>query len=551
MIRPPSLSSSQPLAPGACRPADVWEVLSAAREGDVGAVQRLLEREPNLYRAEYWYTQPIHLAVREGRVDVVELLLDSGADPAARGLGDDLLTMARDRGHERIASLLVEARVRLARADPAESAETEVHAAAAADDVERLDQLLTADPGLVDRSDGRGGTPLHRAVVASARAAIALLLERGADIHALHGAGDGYSPVDFQPIDLALWDGPFWNVRADLETARLLVDRGATRDTVIAAALGDLDRVRQLLDQRPQRIAESRPCGKGALSTAVELGHDSIVSLLLERGADPNTREGGTAPRGVALHAAARGGRREIVEALLAHGADPNGCIDSSGSAAYVASTPEVRKVLLAHGARLDPYDLVWLNEDEEALRRVADDPDSASTGCGGVLAAACKMGKRDLLQRLLAAGVRLPPMLTECRSYLLTDPELLGLLLDSGMDPNLPNWQRATPLHDLCDRDGRGRPRPHRIDSAALLLEAGADLDAREEEYRSRPLAWAARNDLPDMVEWLLGRGSLASHPDDEPWATPLAWATRRGNEQCAELLRWAGAGSQEAEDR
>ena len=49
--------------------------------------------------------------------------------------------------------------------------------------------------------------------------------------------------------------------------------------------------------------------------------------------------------------------------------------------------------------------------------------------------------------------------MLTECRSYLMTDPAMLRLLLEFGMNPDLPNWLLATPLHDLCGRDGRGRP--------------------------------------------------------------------------------------------
>ena len=84
----------------------------------------------------------------------------------------------------------------------------------------------------------------------------------------------------------------------------------------------------------------------------------------------------------------------------------------------------------------------------------------------------------------------------------------MLRLLLASGMDPNLPNWQHATPLHDLCGRDSRGRPHPHRIECAAILLDAGADLTARDEDYRSTPLAWAARCDLPEMVDLLLARG-------------------------------------------
>jgi ankyrin repeat protein len=77
----------------------------------------------------------------------------------------------------------------------------------------------------------------------------------------------------------------------------------------------------------------------------------------------------------------------------------------------------------------------------------------------------------------------------------------------------------------------------------AAILLEAGGTISARDDEYRSRPLAWAARNDLPDMVEFLLAKGAPANLPDDPAWATLLAWATRRGHARIAEMLRRTGA--------
>jgi hypothetical protein len=112
------------------------------------------------------------------------------------------------------------------------------------------------------------------------------------------------------------------------------------------------------------------------------------------------------------------------VELLLAHGADPNGHVDSAGNAVYAAKTPELRALLMARGGTLDPYDLVWLDEDDEVIRRVTEDPGSAEYGCGGVFTAVCTRGKRDLLLRLLDAGIRVPPVVTGCHSYLLERPK-------------------------------------------------------------------------------------------------------------------------------
>jgi ankyrin repeat protein len=56
-----------------------------------------------------------------------------------------------------------------------------------------------------------------------------------------------------------------------------------------------------------------------------------------------------------------------------------------------------------------------------------------------------------------------------------------------------------------------------HRTECAAALLDAGATISARDAEYASTPLAWAARNNLGDMVEFLLARGASPSRKSRE----------------------------------
>ena len=542
LIKPDHFASEKPVDPWLSRGCDIWEAILAARVGDVQALRRLLEHDPKLAR----YSETLHFAVREGHGKAVRVLLEAGADPDEPGAqGETLITTARDRGHHEVAALLEAARGRTGRtpASDAPNRDYSVSKAAWTNDLDTLRKMLAADPDLVHRGDHQGAAPLHRAIMGGARDAILLLLEHGADVHAVHGLGPGdaagYASVGYQPIDLAL----FWRDKGDFDVAALLLERGATVDLTIAAALGREDLVRSMLDADPGRIHETRAWGKRPLSAAVDFGHDAIARLLIDRGADPSWPEGADAPRGLALYSAARRGNRAMVELLLDHGADPNANVNASGNPTYGASTPELRQLLISRGGRLDCYDLVWLGEDDEVVRRVTADPNEAHAGCGGVFAAAATLHKRDLAVRLIAAGARIPPVLSACRSYLMEDPEILRLLLANGMNPDLPNWQRATPIHDLCGRDLRGRAHGERLESAVILLDAGASLVARDEEYRSTPLAWAARNNLPDMVELLLARGAPTNLPDDEPWATPLAWATSRGHAQIVEMLRAAGA--------
>ena len=75
-------------------------------------------------------------------------------------------------------------------------------------------------------------------------------------------------------------------------------------------------------------------------------------------------------------------------------------------------------------------------------FRRVIEDPSSAKRDWGNLFTSVCANGKRDLLVRLLTAGFRVPKFVTGCQSYLLDDVEMLGMLLASGMSPDLQNWQ-------------------------------------------------------------------------------------------------------------
>ncbi|MYA60318.1 MAG: hypothetical protein F4X40_07165 [Chloroflexi bacterium] len=540
LIAPPLTDSLWRDNPGSwgCEPGDIWSMLCAALDGDVKRVQDLSGREPNLVRAEYWYTQPLHFAVREGHADVVQALLELGADPSYRRYAHEpLATVARDRGHEEVARIIEDARAALGLGGEPH----EVHIAAKAGDADRLRALINSNRSLLDRRDDEGFTPLHRAVETGQVECATLLLELGAPPDVIQTGGGGnrpdawYRPAGRRPIDLAL-------KRNDFDMVRELLAGGAALTIDVAAAMGDEDEVGRILDSDPDAVRALGDEAGRPMGEAARRGHIGVVRTLLARGVDPNLREGRDAPHGSAIWHAAQRGDGAMARMLLDAGADPNAGIESSGTAAWMAKEPGLRQMFEERGGYVDASGHLLDGNDEAVLAMADENQDAVSThGCGGILTMAVSFKRRDLLQPLLERGVRVPEVVTGCRTYLWNTPDMTRVLLEHGMNPNLPNWQRVTPLHDICSRGGRGRPDENRHELLDLFLEFGADINAVDEEYRSTPLGWAARNGLADMVELLLARGANASLAG-EPWATPLEWSRRRGHTEIEAALRSAG---------
>ena len=112
MIQPLEMKESRPIKlhdGGVSTTTDVWNMLSASFDGDLDRVQALADRSPRLLTCQYDYTSPLHLAVREGHVEVVTFLVERGAlDPSYRThpFLDPLLIVAEERGFTQITRIL-------------------------------------------------------------------------------------------------------------------------------------------------------------------------------------------------------------------------------------------------------------------------------------------------------------------------------------------------------------------------------------------------------------------------------------------------------------
>ena len=314
------------------------------------------------------------------------------------------------------------------------------------------------------------------------------------------------------------------------EVLHHLIAKGAEVDICTASYLGDIARAKQLLAEdssRANRTVDyvSYYLGPGSpLRNAAVRGHREVVELLLAAGADPNLREEGIAPRGAALYEAVTAGFHDLARRLLERGADPNAPVESSAdclSRALQNHDQPMIELLQGYGAKR-PIHLLAYYRDTDALAAMPTIPPDP-----GAVASAAENGHEKFVKMIVE---RWPEVAGQVHCAGAETPGLTEYLFTAGMNPSHRDWQAVTPLHQQA---GRGD-----VANAALYLDHGAELEARDDEWRSRPLGWAAKEGRLEMVAFLLTRGAAALHPGDETWATPLAWAERRGHHQVARLL-------------
>jgi len=542
MYQPEKLKKNEPLEWSTGIGTDVWEMFCAAKQGDVATIRRLLGKDPSLVRGAFEYRTPMLFAVQHNQLEVARLLLQRGAHPTSSGTQDTLLTIARDRGHIEMQQLLEEA---LAAGSHGLPGGEPVAEAIRSRSLAAVQSLLDASPELVNAVDEGTNQPIHWAVMTRQTDMIDELLARGADINAKRADGA-------RPLQLVNGDYGFRGWMKDfpltpMEILRHLRSRGAYVDICTAAAIGDLDRVRDLLQENPSlanRVSDyvTYYIGSGApLKNAAAGGHMEVVKLLLECGADPNLPEEGIAPRGHALHSAVCNGHMEIVQLLLDHGAYPNVNIESSAdtlSAAIARSNQPMIDLLCSYGAASDLHLLAYYGDVKTAAAIFAANPSRAddhhalenAAGQGHEAFVRLMLRYQPRLATRIAVGVRSSGPQESIQSRALTE-----FLFRQGMNANLVNWLGITPLHRFAAKGD--------LESARIFIEHGADLHARDEEICSTPLGYAARAGKMEMAEFLLEAGAKPYLSDDPPWATPLAWATRRGHTDLVALLKRYGA--------
>jgi ankyrin repeat protein len=451
------------------------ELRDAARRGDTGAAERIARHHRGTLRGAVTLAVAQLVIARErGFPSWPKLKAAIDADPSAgRGIADFLA--ASVEGRMRQATSILHASPGIA--------SRSLHAAAVLGDVRAAQEMLAVDPAVAVAIDDRGWPPLlyacysrwHQADPsrASQIAEVArLLLDAGANPDTNNGARTGYRSALTGSVDV---NNP--------EITKVLLDAGANpddRETIGWAAFSGYHRCLELLLSHGARVA-----GTWAIDGAVGAGDARVVSLLLGK-LQANT---GQAARKATelLPEAAASASLPVVDALLDAGADPS-VNDEDGVSA------------LRRGVRAG-------KDDTAARLRSLGTPDDATDVDRFI--GACLNADRDKAERLLSDHPGLRDRLDDQDRAVIVEAagsrpaQTIALMCDLGFSPHARNshgfGRGEQPLHSAAYHGN--------VEVVRFLLDAGAEVDARDARFDATPLCYAtvgSREQADKPGDWI-----------------------------------------------
>lgn len=473
----------------------------AVQQGNAEQVQHLLEEglNPNYQQDKKWPL--VIIASNQKRADILNLLLEAGADPEARAANGDLalhatassgateclklllqhkanvnaqangecaLIKAIVNGHDECAKLLINAGADVNTVSA--GGDTPLVCAAEKNNVTIVELLL--EKGADINKTAREYTALMAAAQKNHDECVSLLIEKKADIASVSGIGRS-------AIHLAAMEGATACAELLLQAQADINGKDNNGDSPLHLAVqkGHIDLIRLLLT-KGAKYEEQNKRHYSPLHLAAKEGNATIIPMLVEAGASVESAlQNGQTP----LHTAARAGHAACVQSLINAGAK-------------IESEEEGKESALDIAHKLHHKDCVKILARGILNRRGINTIDE------NALARAVKNNEPDVVALILDTGCSPTPEVLHTAAAC-SNHTGLKMLLNITDDSQCTLPDNTTLLHTAAHAGS--------VECTRFLIHRNANLNARNKQGKT-PLELATSHQHPECVEILQLAASL-----------------------------------------
>ena len=334
-----------------------------------------------------------------------------------------------------------------------------------------------------------------------------------------------------------------------------------------AAGRGDEPKVRDLVREGFPREDVRRDALRIALQRVAGRGHEQLTRLLLEEGAAVDVQLEGEVPP---LFRAAELGKDKIVQLLIQHGASTETRDRAKRTAIFPAAQRNHKvtlSLLLDAGADVNVKDvdgqnlmlclasekseklMKWEDETIRMLLRTDLDLEAKDKEGRTALLWAAATGKVSLVKLVLTgrthnnANIKATNNRGKTALHLAVESKtnrlaLIKTLLEHEANVHVESDGGWTALLNAADKGYE--------DVASVLLNWGADVNARTLNNKMTGLHWCARNGHINVVKLFLQQPGLLRDSKDSSGETPLLGAAQNGHIEIVSLLSPVKIGEQ-----
>lgn len=557
-------------------------LLNAAQNGNIDIVSLLLEKGANINSIDSSCRTALDLAIENKDTDLVSLLLEKGAEIgndnsslktalnfAIKNDNTDLLSLlaekatqedvycedkpilffAIENNYKSFVEMLIEKGVHKKSRYSSDVYEdmTPLFFAVSRRDKDTVLLLLKnkvdVDEGAKSENQYYSYSPLYKAVLNGDKEIASILIENGANLN--YDTGKGNTAL--------MWTC----LIEDKDMASFLIEKGADVNYVVSFTPSNEDKADLIKEGMDKKYLNYLSTGTATpLSRAIDSNKETMVSFLIEKGADVNLAVSinNEEYSYTMLQKAIYNGNKKIISLVLDAGAKINDNYQNRGTALITAIDtkfydPEIVSLLIEREADVNlesaydghtPLTFAVTQNNKDAvllLLKNGADPNKKSSKFGSPLMIAFQKVNKKMCSLLIENGANPDEVL--CVAAAMPTTDVAQFFLDRGANVNCENSNGDTPLiAAICFRQK---------EMILFLISNGADVNfersnSTETKIPRTPLESAINIGDAEIVSLLITYGADVNYKTKNG-NTPLLFAALQGKLDLVPILKEAGA--------